>query len=67
MLLIDSDWQRQGYGKQVIQQLLDQASSAGLPIKLSVLKNNPAFEFYQALGFIVENEDSFRYQLIFSH
>lgn len=67
MLLIDSEWQRKGYGTQVIQQLLLQAQAEGLPIKLSVLKNNPAFEFYQTLGFVVENEDCFRYQLASSH
>jgi ribosomal protein S18 acetylase RimI-like enzyme len=67
MLLIDAEWQRQGYGKQVMQQLLQQARTAGLPVKLSVLKNNPAFGFYQTMGFVVENEDRFRYQLVFNH
>lgn len=64
MLLIDSVWQRQGYGTKVMQQLVLQARSAKLPIKLSVLKNNPASAFYQTLGFVIENEDCYRFQLM---
>lgn len=64
MLLIDEAWQRQGLGSEIMTVLLDQALEQQLPIRLSVLKVNPAASFYQSLGFTIENEDDIRYRMI---
>lgn len=65
MLLIEPQWQNQGYGTVIMQRLQAQSRQLQLPLRLSVLKNNPAFSFYQTLGFRIENEDSYRYRLVF--
>jgi ribosomal protein S18 acetylase RimI-like enzyme len=64
MLLIDPAWQRQGYGSEIMQHIMKKAEQQKLPIRLSVLKANPALGFYQALGFTVEDEDEVRYKLL---
>ena len=66
MLLIDPAWQRQGYGSEIMRHIMTQAEQQNLPIRLSVLKANPALDFYQALGFVVEDEDEVRYKLLFA-
>jgi ribosomal protein S18 acetylase RimI-like enzyme len=62
--LIDPAWQRQGYGSEIMQHIMKKAEQQKLPIRLSVLKANPALGFYQALGFTVEDEDEVRYKLL---
>ncbi|MEX0740685.1 MAG: GNAT family N-acetyltransferase [Pseudohongiella sp.] len=64
MLLLDPSWQRQGYGSAIMSEVMRQAARANAPVRLSVLKINPAFHFYQRLGFVVESEDSIRYRMI---
>ena len=63
MLLLTQHKQRQGLGTQIMQHVMSQAGKQGLPIQLSVLKNNPAHQFYRRLGFNVYAEDSFRYKM----
>jgi ribosomal protein S18 acetylase RimI-like enzyme len=67
MLLISADMQRKGIGSVVMQSLIKQAETQDLPIRLSVLRNNPAHQFYRRLGFDVLAEDSFRYELSRPH
>lgn len=66
MLLIKPAYQRQGFGRRIITGLQELADRNQLPVKLSVLKVNPAFNFYQKLGFSVESEDEYRYRLVYS-
>src|SRR5687767_10295955 len=40
-----------GIGTQLIRQLLDRAVSARKPVRLQVLKTNPALRLYERLGF----------------
>jgi len=63
MLLISTPMQRQGIGSQVMQLLINQAETQNMPIRLSVLRNNPAHQFYRRLGFEVIAEDSFRFEM----
>lgn len=65
MLLIKPQQQNRGYGTRIIRHLQQGANRQQLPIKLSVLKVNPAFRFYYRLGFSVESEDEFRYRLCY--
>ena len=55
-LFIRPKHQNCGIGSTLIRQLLDQARAEGLPLRLRVLRVNPAFALYQRLGFKVVNE-----------
>lgn len=44
-------YQGQGIGKRVVRALLEQARQAQRPVRLSVLKGNPARRLYERLGF----------------
>jgi ribosomal protein S18 acetylase RimI-like enzyme len=48
--------QGQGIGERVIAALLDQARREQLPVRLSVLKGNPARRLYERLGFQMVSE-----------
>ena len=60
-LFIRPAHQRRGIGSKLIRQLLDQARSEGLPVRLRVLRVNPAFALYRRLGFKVVQEAPERY------
>lgn len=63
MLLLAPHKQRQGLGTRIMHHVMLQAEQQGLPVQLSVLKNNPAHHFYRGLGFKVYAEDNFRYKM----
>ena len=46
-------WQKRGIGTQLMRDVLDDAERRGLPVRLSVLDNNPAQGLYERLGFRV--------------
>jgi len=48
--------QGRGIGEQLMRQLMREADAARLPIRLRVLRVNPARRFYERLGFIVTGE-----------
>ena len=52
-LFILPEHQRKGLGHQILVQLLERARAAGLPLRLWVLRLNPATKFYERLGFKV--------------
>ena len=53
--------QGRGIGSKLIEQLLAEARSVGLPLRLRVLRVNPAFNLYQRMGFKVVEETPERY------
>src|SRR5260370_30249658 len=53
----------QGIGGSLVQELLEQAREANLPVRLQVLKTNPAARLYQRLGFIKTGEDEMYLQM----
>lgn len=57
--------QNQGIGAHLIQGLIDEASAIEIPVKLRVLKGNPARGLYEKLGFKVDQELDVSTQLIF--
>ena len=63
MLLISTPMRRKGIGSHVMQFLINQTEIHDMPIRLSVLRNNPAHQFYRRLGFEVIAEDGFRYEM----
>ncbi|MCW7541725.1 GNAT family N-acetyltransferase [Aquabacterium sp. A7-Y] len=53
-------WQRQGIGGRLVRGLQDDAQRHGLPLRLRVLRVNPARAFYERLGFRVTSETAER-------
>lgn len=52
---IHPEYQGKGLGKIVINHIINQANNK--PVKLSILKGNPAKKLYESLGFKVINEN----------
>ena len=52
-LFILPEHQRKGVGHQILVQILERARTVGLPLRLWVLRVNPATKFYERLGFKV--------------
>jgi ribosomal protein S18 acetylase RimI-like enzyme len=50
-LMIDPDYQRQGYGTAILLDILRSAEEQGLLVRLKVLHKNEAFVLYERLGF----------------
>ena len=65
LLLIDAPWRNSGLGSTIMQPLMKQATAQSIPIRLRVLRCNPAYNFYQKLNFRTESQDSERYQMIY--
>jgi len=59
-------YQRRGIGSQLIERLLAEARSARLPLRLRVLRVNPAFALYQRMGFKVVDATPERYFMEYS-
>ncbi len=57
MILVEPTWQRQGYGKQLIDWAKSLATARKQEIRLSVLKTNPAVNFHENNGFDTTAED----------
>ena|SRR5437868_12191253 len=55
--------QRYGIGTQVLQALLAQAKSQSKAITLSVVKINPALQFYEKHGFRITHEDDHKFYM----
>nr|WP_241737626.1 GNAT family N-acetyltransferase [Neptunicella marina] len=55
--------QGKGLGKAILQDIMQQANELNLPVRLSVLKENPAKHLYYRLGFEQESEDQYEYYL----
>ena len=48
---IAPSYQRRGIGSGIVKTLIEEVNERGIPIRLQVLKVNPAREFYEFLGF----------------
>jgi ribosomal protein S18 acetylase RimI-like enzyme len=55
------EYQRHGIGTLLIKSVLDGAFQEGLPVRLRVLKVNPARRLYERLGFTVVEEADTHY------
>ncbi|MCP5349199.1 MAG: GNAT family N-acetyltransferase [Gammaproteobacteria bacterium] len=51
MILVKPQFQRRGYGTLMMNEIGKQALEAQLPVRLNVLRINPARHFYLAQGF----------------
>jgi len=60
-IFILPEYQRRGIGSKLIERLLAEARNAQLPLRLRVLRVNPAFALYQRMGFKVVETTPERY------
>jgi len=60
-LYIIPPYQRRGIGAYVLGLVLEDARKSGLPVRLRVLRANPASRFYQRHGFEVVSETPERF------
>ena len=65
-ILIMPAYQGRGLGTAVVKDVLIQGKRMGLPVKLQVLKVNPARRLYERLGFAVIGETETHYQMAYS-
>lgn len=67
-ILIHKDFQNQGFGKLLLEEIIKEAQTKLKGIELQVLKNNPkAKRFYENSGFQVYFETEFEFKMKFSH
>ena len=64
---IHPNYQGQGYGKSILNQIKEKAHSETKHISLKVLKGNPAFSLYEKNGFKLMKEDDQEYQMEWNH
>ena len=62
-LQILPEFQGQGIGTAVVQELMSEAKKLGLPLRLQVLRENKAQELYRRLGFIVTGSTDFHVKM----
>ncbi|MGZ8982112.1 MAG: GNAT family N-acetyltransferase [Burkholderiaceae bacterium] len=54
-------FQRRGFGTMLVKQVIERAETDGLPVRLRVLRVNPAKALYERLGFVVTHEEPERF------
>ncbi len=62
-IMILPEFQNRGLGSAVIRKCLKEAGSKGVPLRLQVLKVNPARRLYERLGLTVTGQDEVHYQM----
>ena len=67
LLLVDiallPEHQNRGIGAKYLRELNEESDKSGLPVRLQVLKNNPAQRLYERLGFVKTGEDELYLQM----
>lgn len=62
-LFILPEYQRQGIGTHLLRGVLSDATTAGLPVRLRVLRCNPAKALYERHGFRVTSKSPERFYM----
>jgi ribosomal protein S18 acetylase RimI-like enzyme len=60
-LYIEPSHQNRGLGESVVRIVIAKAVTNSMPVKLRVLRPNPAKRFYERLGFVVTKSTEERY------
>jgi ribosomal protein S18 acetylase RimI-like enzyme len=60
---ITLEFQNKGIGSTIIQRIIDAVAVQGQPLRLQVLKVNPARRLYERLGFVVIGESRMHVQM----
>jgi ribosomal protein S18 acetylase RimI-like enzyme len=59
-IYIGTTHQRRGLGTRLVVEVVDRAATAGVPLRLSTAKINPARSLYARLGFMIIAESEFK-------
>jgi GNAT superfamily N-acetyltransferase len=62
-LFVDGPFQRQGIGTEVMNRLIGEAARLNQPVRLAVVKINPALRLYERLGFYTTHEDDRKFYM----
>ena len=62
-IYLHPDFQSRSIGTSLMQDIIDMADARRLPVRLSVLKANPAIRLYERLGFLMSGESATHYQI----
>lgn len=62
-IYIEPSYQNQGFGENVVSRIIAKAEKEALPVKLRVLRPNPAKKFYERLGFAVYETTEERFSM----
>ena len=57
-IAILAEYRNKGIGSSLIRDLLDEATAAQKPLRLSVYKFNPALRLYERMGFLRDGEEA---------
>ncbi|MGB6675166.1 MAG: GNAT family N-acetyltransferase [Terriglobales bacterium] len=62
-MFVDSRFQRNGIGTEVMRRLISEATAFNLAVRLYVVRINPARRLYERLGFRVTHEDDRKFYM----
>ena len=62
-LFVDTPFQGRGIGSKVMHRLIGEAAQLRQPVRLSVVKINPALRLYERLGFRITHEDERKFYM----
>lgn len=62
-MFVDSRFQGQGIGTEVMERLIREATTLNLAVRLNVVRINPARRLYERLGFRVTHEDERKFYM----
>ena len=62
-MFVDSRFQRNGIGTEVMRRLISEATAFNLAVRLNVVRINPARRLYERLGFRVTHEDDRKFYM----
>lgn len=60
---VEPGHQGQGLGTQAVRMVIAQADELGLPVRLGVVRFNPALGLYERLGFRTVGEDQYKFYM----
>lgn len=62
-LFVDGPFQRRGIGTEVMNRLIGEAARLNQPVRLAVVKINPAVRLYERLGFHTMHDDDRKFYM----
>jgi GNAT superfamily N-acetyltransferase len=62
-LFVDGPFQKKGIGTEVMNRLIGEAALLNQPVRLAVVKINPALRLYERLGFRTTHEDDRKFYM----
>ena len=66
MILVEPKFQGQGWGRSLLKQVKTESRKLGRPVRLSVLKANPAVDFHLKEGFEEFASDEYSIKMLWT-